>query len=214
MARPATATTAARLATVFQASGCDFSSSILTARGGLPGAAGLSLMVTKRASGSGRRLHAGPGGQPPRVDGGGERGVVPFVLVRGGRGEVRHGTVECLPLAEVGGDGDPVPPPGVRAGQGRAADARVEGGPRHEEGLDVRAALPVMELAYVVVAGYAVESLDPLPAQEDVRRRLHQPLSRDHALAVVRVGAGAAEPLEHRRLCLLDLQEQRVIMVT
>ncbi len=50
MARPATATTAARLATVFQASGCDFSWSILTARFGLPAAAGLSLLVTNQAS--------------------------------------------------------------------------------------------------------------------------------------------------------------------
>src|SRR6185437_10951718 len=98
--------------------------------------------------------------------------------------------------AEVGGDGDPVPPPGVRPGQGRPADARVQDGARHEEGVHVRAALPVMELAHVVVAGYAVEALDALPAQEDVRRRLHQPLSRDYALAVVRVGARAEERLE------------------
>src|SRR5271169_1140630 len=128
MAMPATATTAARLATVFQASGCDFSSSILTARDGLPGAAGLSLMVTKQASGSERCLHAGQGGQPPRVDGGGERGVVPLVLIRVGRGEVRYGAVECVPVAQVGGDGDPVPPPGVRPGQGRSADPRVQRG--------------------------------------------------------------------------------------
>src|SRR4029077_8773118 len=82
-----------------------------------------------------------------------------------------------------------------------------------EEGVDVRAALPVMELAHVVVAGYAVEALDALPAQEDVRCRLHQPLTRHHALAVVRVGARAEETLEHRGLRLLDLQEQRVVIV-
>ena len=61
--------------------------------------------------------HSGPRDQPPRVDGGRERGVIPLVLVRVGRGEVRHGAVEGVPLAEVGGDGDPVTPPGVRAGQ-------------------------------------------------------------------------------------------------
>src|SRR5271165_1993945 len=60
-----------------------------------------------------KRLHPGLGGQPPRVDGGGERGVVPLVLVRVGGGEIRDGLVECLPLAQVGGDGDPVAPPGV-----------------------------------------------------------------------------------------------------
>jgi hypothetical protein len=46
MAMPATAAVAARLATVFQASGCDFSCSILTARDGLPVDVGSSLVVT------------------------------------------------------------------------------------------------------------------------------------------------------------------------
>src|SRR5205823_3696678 len=47
----------------------------------------------------------------------------------------------------------------------------------------------------------------------NVRRRLHQPLSRDHALAVMRVSARAEDTFEHRGLRLLDLQEQRVVLV-
>jgi hypothetical protein len=43
-----------------------------------------------------------------------------------------------------------------------------------------------VELPDVVVAGDAVEPLDALPAQEDVGRRLHQPLASHHPLAVVR----------------------------
>ena len=52
-----------------------------------------------------------------------------------------------------------------------------------------------------------------LPAEEDVARRLHQPLAGDDALAAVAVLALADESLQHRRLRLLDLQEQRVFVV-
>ena len=54
-------------------------------------------------------------------------------------------------------------------------------------------------------------SFDVHPAEQDVARRLHQPLAGDHALAVVLVLALAEVRLEHRRLRLLDLQEQRVV---
>src|SRR5579875_3933369 len=100
-----------------------------------------------------RRLHAGPGGKPARPDGRGERGVVPLVLIGVGRGEARDGPVEGIPLAQVGGDRYPVAPPGVGPGQRRPADARVQGCSRDEQAVRVRAALPVVELAHVVVAG-------------------------------------------------------------
>ena len=51
------------------------------------------------------------------------------------------------------------------------------------------------------------------PAEHHVARRLHQPLALDHALAVVGELALAEERLEHRRLRLLHLQEQRVLVV-
>ena len=168
---------------------------------------------TRPASTSEPAYSPGLGGQPPGVDGGLERGVVPLVLVGVGRGEIRDGPVEGVALAEVGGDGDPVAPPGVSAGEGRSADARVQHGSRHEQAVHVSASFPVLELAHVVVAGHAVEPLDALPAQEDVSRALHQPLPRYYAFAVVPVGALGQEALEHRGLRLLDLQEQRVVMV-
>jgi len=45
METPAMTTTAARLTTVFHASGCDFSVSILTARDGLPEVTDRSLIA-------------------------------------------------------------------------------------------------------------------------------------------------------------------------
>ena len=52
------------------------------------------------------------------------------------------------------------------------------------------------------------------PAEEDVAGRLHQPLADHHALTVVGVLARAERVLEHRRLRLLDLEKQRVCLVT
>src|SRR4029077_6182553 len=74
-------------------------------------------------------------------------------------------------------------------------------------------ALGVPELTAVEVARYSVEPGRSDPAEHDVARRLHQALTLDHALAVVGVAALAQVRLEHRRLGLLRLQEQRVIVV-
>src|SRR5580692_13135028 len=103
-----------------------------------------------------RLLKAGPGGEPSRLHGRCECFIVLFVLVGVGDGEVGDCTVEGIALAQVGGDGDPVAPPGVGAGEGGGADARVQGGTRNEHAVNVGAALPVVELAHVVVAGHAV----------------------------------------------------------
>src|SRR5271165_1993947 len=199
MATPATATTTARLATVFQASGCDFSSSILTARDGLPVAVGLSFTVTKQTSG----LEKAP---TPRSG----RSAAPSRRRR----RTRRSPARSGPRRRRRNPRWPGRMPPSCPGRRRWRSGRPTGrGPRYQERVDVRAALPVLELAYVVIASDAVEPPDVLPAQEDVGGRLHQPLTRDHALAVVRVGTGPEETFEHRRLCLLDLQEQRIIMV-
>src|SRR3954447_10037582 len=105
------------------------------------------------------------------------------------------------------------PPAGVGAAEGGTADTGVQRGTGHLHGVDVGAALPVVELAHVVVAGHAVDSGDPLPPEEDVARRLHQPLTDDDPLPVVGVHARATEPLQDGRLCLLDLEEERVTVV-
>ena len=55
--------------------------------------------------------------------------------------------------------------------------------------------------------------VDPLPAEEDVAGRLHEPLALDDTLAVVGEAALAQVRLEHRGLGFLHLQEQRVVVV-
>src|ERR671931_2535095 len=51
------------------------------------------------------------------------------------------------------------------------------------------------------------------PAEEDVAGGLHEPLSGDDALAVIRELAGPEEGLEPRGLGFLDLQEKRILVV-
>jgi hypothetical protein len=73
------------------------------------------------------------------------------------------------------------------------------------------AAFPVAELPGVEVALLPVyPCLGPLPTQEDVAGRLHQPLARNFPLALIGVLAGPAIAAEHRRFGLLYLQEQRI----
>ena len=87
-----------------------------------------------------------------------------------------------------------------------------QGGRAHR--LDHQRALPVLQLAHVEVAFLPVERrLDALPAEQDIGGGLHQSLPCDDPLAVVRVLALADEPLEHRGLSLLDLQEQGILIV-
>ncbi len=72
-----------------------------------------------------------------------------------------------------------------------------------------------MQLANVEVALPSVEAAgDAFPAEEQVACGLHQPLPGDDAVAAVVVLAVAEERLEHRGLSLLDLQEERVGVVT
>ena len=51
-------------------------------------------------------------------------------------------------------------------------------------GFDHRRTLAVPQLAYVEVLLDAVGARATFPAQEDVARGLHQPLSADHSLAL------------------------------
>ena len=99
----------------------------------------------------------------------------------------------------------------MRAGQRPPAGPRVgvQPRPRHRRQVDRR--LPVPELADVEVVLPAVEALAALPAEEDVARRVRDPLAADDALAVVLELARAQVRLEHRRLRLLRLQDERVL---
>ena len=51
------------------------------------------------------------------------------------------------------------------------------------------------------------------PPQQDVAAGLHQPLTLHHPLRGVGVATRTEIPLEHRRLGLLDLHQQRVLVV-
>src|SRR6266568_4811865 len=150
-------------------------------------------------------------GYPPRGHRVDERLVVTLVLIGVRAGELRNGLVEYARAAQVGGDGDPVAGAGVCPRQRPAAERAVHPQAARHHGLDGEGEFPVPQLADIEVTRPPVQAgLGPLPAQEDVAGRLHQPLARHHPLALVGVLAGPDEPAEHRCLCLLDLQEQRI----
>jgi len=65
-----------------------------------------------------------------------KRGVVAFVLVGVGFGEVGDRLVECAGAAEVGGQRHPVAGAGVRPGQSPSAQAGVDPQARGERQLD------------------------------------------------------------------------------
>src|SRR4029077_19270632 len=90
---------------------------------------------------------------------------------------------------------------------------RIGHRPRDPHLVDVDPALPVVQLANVEVMGLAIESLDPLPAEEDVACGLHETLAGHHPLAMVAVLALAQKSLEDRLLGLLDLEDERIVIV-
>ena len=73
----------------------------------------------------------------------------------------------------------------MRARERPAADLPVEARPLAAIVVEVDRALPVPQLAAVEVALLPVDSGRPVPAEEDVADRLHQPLTSDDPLAVI-----------------------------
>ena len=100
-------------------------------------------------------------------------------------------------------------------GRGRARNRTpsLEGHDRRVHQLDERAAFLVPELTDVEVAFDAVDAFDLDEAEHDVARRLGEALAFDDPLAVVRVIALAEEPFQHGGLRLLELKEERVVVV-
>ena len=89
-------------------------------------------------------------------------------------------------------------------GQRRRAELPVDAERPRVHRLDHDRALPVAQLAHVVVALLAEDALrDMEPAEEDVARRLHDALPGDDALARILVLARADELLQHRALASL-----------
>ena len=110
--------------------------------------------------------------------------MVALVLVGVGGGELGDGFVEDVRAAEVRGDSDPVPGAGVCPRERPPAHFSVYAHAADYQSLDGDGVFPVTQLADVEVALLPVRAdLGPLPAQEDVAARLHQPLPRDHPLA-------------------------------
>ena len=98
-------------------------------------------------------------------------------------------------------------------GQRRAAHLAVDAEDLGFHDVDLRRELPVPHLAHVEVVLGPVGVLEPVPAEEDVARGLHEPLPLDDPPPVVRVGALADVRLEHGRLRFLDLEEERIALV-
>ena len=71
--------------------------------------------------------------------------------------------------------------------------------------------LPTLHVAELAPIEMAVRPRPLRPAQEDVAGGLHQPLALHDALSGLRVSTLREMVLQHRRGCLLDLQEQRVL---
>ena len=164
----------------------------------------------RQADGAGgASLRCGRSRQPTVRDRRQERRMVPLVLVRVGDREVGHGVREGGVLAQIGGDRDRVARSGVAARQRPAAELAPLPQVLERHRLDDRARLLVLELAHVEVPSLPSRR----PAQQHVARRLEPALAGHHALAVVGVDARRQVTLEHGRLRLLELEEQRIAAV-
>src|SRR5436190_7296651 len=97
----------------------------------------------------------------------------------------------------------------MRARQGATAELRVPHEAAVAEALDAHGQLHIPQLAHIEVDGS-----NPGPAEKDIAGRLHEKLSADDSLGVTEIGTRPEVRLVHRRLRLLDLQEQRVALLT
>ena len=154
-------------------------------------------------------LDAPLGGDRARVDRGDERRVVALGLVGVGARERDRRLVERRVLPEVAADGRRIAGPGMTAGERPAAQPGPVGEVVGRHRLDHGRTLGVLELPDIQVPARRTGR----PAEQDVARRLEPALADDDAPAVVLRAGSAREPLEDRRLGLLDLEEQRIVGV-
>src|SRR3712207_5739581 len=157
-------------------------------------------------SAGGHRHTAGGGGS-------GQQAVVAGVHVGVLLGEVGDRFLEGGGGAQVAGDGDAVAGAGVGPREAPGAHLAVELQTRGPQLLDGQRALPVAQLSEVEVPFDAVDAGRALPAEEDVTRLLHQALACHHPLPLIRVPALADVVGVHRSRCLLDLEQEGVVVV-
>ena len=96
----------------------------------------------------------------------------------------------------------------MRPGQRPSADSSVSPQNINVPSLDDRRDLHVAQLPNVNIATI----FPSRPAQEEAAGRLHEVLACDEALTVIPVKAFARVRFKHRRVRLLDLEEQRVVV--
>src|SRR5262249_11717606 len=147
-------------------------------------------------------------------DGLSERLEVALVLVCVDLGERGERAVENVAGAEIACDCDRVARARVCFGEGPATYLRMRAQPPRTHLFDAHRGFGIPELADVVVALHAVQSVAADPTEQNVARRLHEPLALDDSLAVGREKALAEERLEHRGLRLLGLEKKGVVVVT
>ncbi|MBU4335105.1 MAG: DUF2252 domain-containing protein, partial [Actinobacteria bacterium] len=122
-----------------------------------------------------------------------EEPVVTFVAVGVAEGELAERPFEGVLAAQVGRECHPVARPGVCPRERPAAQPGVGGHPARHHLLDVDRALPVTQLAHVVVDPVAAVTA-ARPAQEDVAAGLHESLAEHYTLVGVAhkvVGVGS-----------------------
>src|SRR5215203_1018384 len=149
------------------------------------------------------------GCDPTRLHGCAEGRVVPVGLVGVAFRDIGYRPIEALSLAEVAGDLNAITGAGVRPGQRPAAQAGIDDQLVGRHALDISRALHVLELPPIEISSFRAAK----PAEEDVAGRLHQALPGHDAVSVVLVGVRRNVALQHRSSRLLDLEEQRIILV-
>src|SRR6478735_8365757 len=83
----------------------------------------MASVISHCLPGTSDTLHSFDSTRPDRL---GERLIVPFVLVRVTRREVRDGFVEFVTVAQIFGHGDGVPGTGMRSGKSPATQSGIE----------------------------------------------------------------------------------------
>jgi hypothetical protein len=133
--------------------------------------------------------------------------MVFLILVRIGHGELADGLVEGVRFAQVAADRRRIPGFRVGVGQGPTAQLGLEHELLGRRPFDWGGHLHVPQLAHTEMSNQAAMR----PARKIIAGGLHQPLTRDDAMAVILVLTFARIRLKNGGTCLLDLQQQGVI---